>query len=57
VLVALYLPALNEPLGTLPLDLAELGVVCALALVPFLLVEVGKMLSRHFGWTLEGAAS
>jgi Ca2+-transporting ATPase len=57
VLVALYLPALNEPLGTLPLDLAELGVVCALALVPFLFVEAGKVLSRHFGWTLEDASS
>ena len=55
VLVAVYVPALNEPLGTVPLDVAELGLVVALAVVPFLCVEVGKALCRSLGWTLEGA--
>jgi len=55
VLVTVYVPALNEPLGTVPLDVAELGLVVALALVPFLCVEVGKALFRSLDWTLEGA--
>jgi Ca2+-transporting ATPase len=55
VSVAVYVPALNEPLGTVPLDVAELGLVVALAVVPFLGAEVGKALFRSFGWTLEGA--
>ena len=55
VLVAVYVPALNEPLGTVPLDVAELGLVVALAVVPFLCVEVGKALCRSLGWTMEGA--
>jgi len=55
VLIAVYLPALNEPLGTLPLEVAELGLVVSLAVVPFLCAEVGKTLSRRVGWTLEGA--
>ena len=52
---ALYLPTLNEPLGTVPLGASELGVVAALALVPFLCVEIGKALLRRSGWTLEAA--
>jgi P-type Ca2+ transporter type 2C len=54
VLVAVYLPALNEPLGTVPLSLSELGLAVALALLPFLCVEAGKSLFRRVGWTLEG---
>jgi Ca2+-transporting ATPase len=57
VLVAVYLPALNEPLGTIGLGVSELGVVVVLALVPFLAVEAGKALFRRGGWTLEGAAA
>jgi Ca2+-transporting ATPase len=57
VLVALYMPALNDPLGTVPLDPSELGVVAALAVVPFLCVELGKTLSRRFGWTIERASA
>jgi P-type Ca2+ transporter type 2C len=55
VMLAVYVPALNGPIGTVPLRLPELGVVAVLALVPFLCVEVGKTLSRRFGWTIEGA--
>jgi Ca2+-transporting ATPase len=54
VLVAVYVPALNGPFGTVPLGVAELGLVAALALVPFLCVEAGKTLFRRVGWTLEG---
>ncbi|MCY0725922.1 cation transporting ATPase C-terminal domain-containing protein, partial [Klebsiella pneumoniae] len=52
VLVALYLPGLNEPLGTVPLGVSELGLVAVLALMPFLCVEVGKAVFRRVGWTL-----
>ena len=55
VLAVLYLPMLNEPLGTVPLGASQLGVVAALALVPFLCVEIGKALLRRSGWTLEAA--
>jgi len=54
VLVAVYLPALNEPLGTVPLGVSELVLVAVLALLPFLGVEAGKTLFRRAGWTLEG---
>jgi Ca2+-transporting ATPase len=57
VLVALYLPVSNETLGTVPLGPSELGVVGALALVPFLCVEVGKALSRRLGWAIERAGA
>ena len=53
VLVAVYLPALNEPLGTVPLGPSELALVAGLALLPFLCVEAGKALVRRVGWTLE----
>jgi Ca2+-transporting ATPase len=53
VLVAVYLPALNEPLGTVSLDGYQLGLVAALALLPFVCVEVGKALMRRAGLTLE----
>ena len=55
VVVAVYLPALHDPLGTVALDAAELGVVIGLALAPFLCVEAGKALFRRAGWTLERA--
>ncbi|HET6643449.1 MAG TPA: cation-transporting P-type ATPase, partial [Gaiellaceae bacterium] len=55
VLVTLYVPALNEPLGTVPLGPAELGIVAVLAFAPFACVEIGKALLRRSGWTLEAA--
>ena len=55
VSLAVYLPALNDPLGTVPLGLAELGLVAALALAPFVCVEAGKALLRRSSWTLEAA--
>ena len=57
VIVATYLPALNEPLGTVALGATDLGVVIVLALAPFLCVEVGKALFRRTGWTLERAVA
>ncbi len=51
---AVYLPGLNEPLGTVPLGPNELLVTALLALVPFLCVEASKMLARHAGWRLTG---
>ena len=42
VMAALYLPALNEPLGTVALGPTELAGATALALVPFACVELGK---------------
>ena len=56
VLVALYVPALNDPLGTVPLDSSELAVCAFLAALPFLCVEAGKLLLRHRGWALAEAA-
>ena len=50
--VAVYLPVLNEPLGTVPLDSSELGLAALLALVPFVCVEAGKAFFRRAGWTL-----
>ena len=55
VAIALYVPALNEPLGTVALTAQEVGIVVVLSLVPFLCVEVVKGLFRRVGWTLEGA--
>jgi P-type Ca2+ transporter type 2C len=56
VLVALYLPVLNDPIGTVPLGPAELAVVVGLALVPFACVETGKSWLRRSGRTLEEVA-
>jgi hypothetical protein len=53
VLVAIYLPALNEPLGTIGLGVSS-SVVLVLAVVPFLCVEARQAFSRRAGWTLEG---
>ena len=52
VAVTLYLPVLNDPLGTVPLDAAQVLVVALLALAPFACVEAGKAVFRHAGWTL-----
>jgi P-type Ca2+ transporter type 2C len=57
VLGAVYLPVLNDPLGTVALDVSQLAVVCGLAVVPFVCVELGKALQRRFGWKLAEASS
>jgi Ca2+-transporting ATPase len=46
---AVFLSALHEPLGTVSLGGSDLGVVLALAIAPFVLVEVGKALARRLG--------
>jgi Ca2+-transporting ATPase len=57
VLVSLYVPVLNGPLGTVPLAAEELLVTLALATLPFLLVESGKLLLRRSDWLPVRAAS
>ena len=47
VALAVYLPALQEPLGTSPLGLGEAALVLALALVPAALAEAGKAVLRR----------
>ncbi|HET8967827.1 MAG TPA: HAD-IC family P-type ATPase, partial [Gaiellaceae bacterium] len=54
VLGAIYVPFLNDPLGTVPLHSDELLVTALLALLPFLCVEAGKALARRAGWSLGG---
>jgi Ca2+-transporting ATPase len=51
--LAVYVPALHEPLGTVSLDVADLGTAALLALVPFVCVETGKAVSRRAGWSLD----
>jgi Ca2+-transporting ATPase len=53
VAVAVYVPALHDPLGTVSLDARELGLTIALAVVPFVLVELGKALLRRQGWAID----
>jgi Ca2+-transporting ATPase len=50
--LAVYLPGLQEPFGTVALDARQLAVVSAFALVPFAAVEVVKGLLRRLapGW-------
>jgi Ca2+-transporting ATPase len=55
VLVCVYVPALNGPLGTVPLGAAQLTTAVILALLPFLVVECGKLLVRRRGWALAEA--
>jgi Ca2+-transporting ATPase len=54
VIGAVYLPFLNDPLGTVPLQPNELLVTAVLAALPFLCVEAGKALARRSGWRLAG---
>jgi P-type Ca2+ transporter type 2C len=56
VFVALYVPALNEPLGTVSLGASQLGLAIVFALVPFACVEAGKAVSRRASWTLGPGA-
>jgi Ca2+-transporting ATPase len=55
VLLTVYATPLNEPLGTTPLAASQLGVVLALAAVPFAAVELGKAAFRRGGWTVAPA--
>ena len=54
--ITLYVPALNEPLGTVSLGASELGLAIGLALVPLACVEAGKAVFRRVGWTLGRGA-
>ena len=47
VLLAIYLPALHEPLGTVALGARELGIVAGLAIAPLVLAETAKALARR----------
>ena len=51
--LAVYLPALHEPLGTIGLGAADLTIAAALALAPFICVEAGKAWFRRRGWSLD----
>jgi Ca2+-transporting ATPase len=53
VVAAVYLPPLHDPLGTVSLHAAELGVAAALALAPFAAVELAKALLRRTGRTID----
>jgi hypothetical protein len=53
---AVYVPALNEPLGTVPVDASELVLAAVLAIAPFVCVELGKAVFRRAGWTLGPGA-
>jgi P-type Ca2+ transporter type 2C len=46
VLVGIYLPFAGELLGTVPLDAGQLAIVLALALVPSMFIETGKLVAR-----------
>jgi magnesium-transporting ATPase (P-type) len=49
VLAAVYAPRLGEPFATVALGPAEVGIVAALALVPFAAIELAKSLRRRRG--------
>lgn len=51
--LAVYVPALNEPLGTVPLDAVEVAIAGSLAVLPFACVETGKAVFRRVGWSLD----
>jgi hypothetical protein len=46
VAIAIYLPALHDPLGTVALDPGQITLVLGFALVPAIAVESGKALLR-----------
>jgi magnesium-transporting ATPase (P-type) len=48
VALAIYLPVLHEPLGTVALDAGEMALVLGFALIPAFVVEVGKAVLRTF---------
>jgi Ca2+-transporting ATPase len=45
--LTIYLPIVREPFGTVALDASELGLVAALAAVPFVVVEAAKAVRRR----------
>ncbi len=47
VLLAVYLPFLHDPLGTVSLSAPQLALVAVLALVPFACVEAAKLVRRR----------
>jgi Ca2+-transporting ATPase len=53
VALAVYLPALHGPLGTVSLHAGALGLTAALALAPFVAVELGKAFLRRRGWSID----
>jgi Ca2+-transporting ATPase len=54
--LAVYLPALHDPFGTVALDGREAAVVVAFALLPFAGIEVAKALLRRFAPAWAAAA-
>jgi Ca2+-transporting ATPase len=52
VVLAVYVPGLNDPLATVPLGAAQAAIVLTLAALPFVLVELGKAFFRSRGWSL-----
>jgi Ca2+-transporting ATPase len=52
VVLAVYVPGLNGPLATVPLDAMQATIVLALSAVPFVLVELGKGVFRNRVWSL-----
>ncbi|HUP31623.1 MAG TPA: cation-transporting P-type ATPase [Gaiellaceae bacterium] len=57
VVLALYLPLLQDALGTARLSLVQIGIVVALALVPAAVLEAGKAAARRFGTRRESGQS
>ena len=54
--LAIYWPPLQAPLGTVPLDVADLAVVGAFALAPLVVVEAAKALLRSVAPGASAAA-
>ncbi len=53
--LSIYLPALNNPFGTVPLGIKEVGVVLTLSIAPFLAVEAAKALFKTSLWLRLGS--
>ena len=51
--LAVYLPPLHDPLGTVALDGGALALAAVLALVPAVCIELVKAVLRRAGWSLE----
>jgi hypothetical protein len=56
VLLVIYVPALQGPVGTTALEPGELAIVGIMALLPFAAVEAGKPLARRLGVSLTVGA-
>jgi magnesium-transporting ATPase (P-type) len=55
VLLMIYVPSLQAPIGTAALEPGELAIVGLVALLPFAGVEASKPLARRLGLNLVGA--